>query len=101
VILTEAEVERDRCAVGSRGFFDVHYGDFCREPRETLEKFAEFYLSYTGHALKKRHEIPRQFPPNRSIDIPPVEVETIKKHLGYHATEAAVRKIGWQMKSPA
>lgn len=94
VVLTEAEIDRDRDAIGSRGFFDVDYAAFCQQPRETLESFAKFYLGCTGRSLKKRHEIPQQFGSKRSAEIPLEEAEAIRKYLGHQTTRTAVLNAG-------
>lgn len=86
VVFTETDIERDRRATGSQGFFDVHYEEFCRQPIETLESFAGFYRRVSGATLKKRHDIPRHFESRRSAEIAPDEAEAIRKYLGQQWT---------------
>lgn len=81
VVFTEAEVRRDRRAIGSQSFFDLDYSDFCRQPVETLRRFAAFYLGNAGRALKYRHDIPRRFDSRRSPELPLGEADAIRKYL--------------------
>jgi hypothetical protein len=85
VAFTEAEIDRDRRAIGSSGFFDIEYGTFCDRPADTLESFAAFYESYSSRPLKKRHPIPSRFSSSHSDQLPAAELEAIRFYLGQKA----------------
>jgi Sulfotransferase family len=91
VAFTEIDIDRDRGVIASRGFFDVDYEGFCRQPVETLQSFAAFYDRQSGVRLKKRHEIPDRFETRRSLDVAPDDAETIRKHLGSSAASPMTR----------
>jgi hypothetical protein len=82
VVFTEADIARDRRAIGSEEFFDIEYSEFCQRPAETLESFAKFYASRVGWpALKKRHDIPQSFECKRTAQVAADEERTIRAHL--------------------
>lgn len=81
VLLTEAEIDRDRRTLDRPVFFDVHYEDFCRRPAEILDDFAQFYGSHARGALRRRHEIPASFAVGGIRDLPPAEAAAIRRHL--------------------
>src|SRR3546814_11808955 len=82
-MLTEAEIDRDRAAAGALDCFDLRYEDFCAHPVAMLEGFAGFYGDGArGAALKRRHSIPTRFQSSRPRELPPAEVEAIRRHLG-------------------
>ena len=82
VVLTQAEIERDRQALGRSVFFDMHYEEFCRQPVAQLDDFARFYGGGArGSLLKRRHSIPTSFASGGTRTIPPAEAEAIRRHL--------------------
>lgn len=91
VVFTEIDIDRDRRVIASRGFFDVDYEGFCRQPVETLQTFAEFYRRQSGVILKKRHDIPDRFETRGSADVTPDDAEAIRKHLGSSAASPTTR----------
>lgn len=82
VVLTEAEIDRDREVLGSRGFFDMHYEDFCERPIEVLESFARFYrCEGQENPLLQRHDIPSSFRSSSTQELAPAEAEAIRRGL--------------------
>ena len=82
VLFTEAEIDRDRRKLGSRGFFDLSYEDFCRRPVDVLEEFANYYRGGAEEQqLRRRHDIPSSFESGNRKEIAPVEREAIRRGL--------------------
>ena len=89
VAMTEAEIDRDRQALGSRGFFDVHYEEFCRQPVAILERFARFYRDDSPYPpLKRRDAIPSTFTSGRARQLPTEEAAAIRRALDRLASVA-------------
>jgi len=89
VMLTQAEIDRDRETLHRPVFFDVHYDDFCRRPAEILDAFARFYgEGACGASLRRRYEIPASFASGGARSLPPAEAEAIRRHLSQFARTA-------------
>lgn len=97
VVLTEAEIDRDRQSLDRPVFFDVHYEELCRRPVEILDSFARFYGDGTrGAHLRRRHEIPASFASGGNRDLPPEEAEAIRHHLSRLVRTVPAAKAGIQ-----
>lgn len=95
VALTEAEIDRDRRTLGSRGFFDVHYEEFCRQPVEILERFADFHRDGSHWPpLKRRHSIPTQFASGGSKPLPADEAQAIRRCLAELRVSTSLEQAG-------
>jgi hypothetical protein len=81
VYYIEEDIIRDLSVIGKDKTFEIKYENFCRNPREILKDFINFYSKKEGFKLARRKKIPKYFIASKGRTLSKEDSELIKKYI--------------------
>ncbi len=82
VLGVEEQINKDIQKIGRNKCFNIQYEDFCKDPKESLNKFIQWYYDKTGFLLKIRNDdLPNSFTVSNSQKLSSEKVDALAKTL--------------------